>query len=301
MLPADFALVDAHHHLWDLRDGRHPWLHDDATEAFFLGDYSAIKQNYFPADYQRDSAGLGVVKTVHCEAEWARDDQVGETRWLTEINARFGMPHAIIAHVWFHTENSADVLRAHAKFPLVRGIRSKPVTAPSPQAMRRGMAGSMTDPRWREGYARLAEHGFSWDLRIPYWHLYEAADVVAAHPEIPVVLNHTGFPWDRSPVGLAAWRDAMRAIAHHSHVHLKVSELGLPDAPWDRDSNQIVVRDAIEIFGVERCMFASNFPVAGLRVSYADLVRDMVHMTSHLSDQEQRAFFHDNATAFYRL
>ena len=259
-MPTDFSIVDAHHHLWDLGAARHPWLGEATEENFFLGDYSALKRDYLPLDYRRDAAGLGVVKTVHCEAEWDRNDQVGETEWLTAVNARYGMPHAIVAHAWFHTNNSAAVLEAQSKFSLVRGIRSKPVTAASAQEMRTGVAGSMSDPRWRAGFARLADFGLSWDLRVPYWHLYEAAEVVSSHPQIPVVLNHTGFPWDRSAAGLEAWREAMRAIASCPNVHVKISELGLRDQPWDLSSNQVVVRDAIDIFGVERCMFASQLP-----------------------------------------
>ena len=84
------------------------WLRDRPEPHFFLGDYDAIKRDYLPDDYRRDAASHNVLKTVHCEAEWDRDDQVGETAWLTEINARHGMPHAIVAHAWFHTPNAAE-------------------------------------------------------------------------------------------------------------------------------------------------------------------------------------------------
>ena len=57
------------------------------------------------------------------------------------------------------------------------------------------------------------KYGLSWDLRVPYWHLAEAAEVARQFPRIPIVLNHTGFPWDRSEEGLAAWRRGMEAVA----------------------------------------------------------------------------------------
>ena len=116
-----------------------------------------------------------------------------------------------------------------------------------------------------------------------------------------MVLNHTGFPWDRSERGLAAWREAMQTIAQCSHVSLKVSEFGLKDARWDYDSNAGVVHDAIDIFGIERCMFASNFPVAGLRIDYRTLVSKLERMLSGLTQKEMQGFFHDNAARFYRL
>lgn len=295
------TLVDAHHHFWDLDGGHHPWLADHPEPHFFLGDYEPLKRNYLPHDYRRDAVRHNVLATVHCEAEWDRNDQVGETEWLTQINQRDAMPSAIVAHAWFHTENAAQVLARQAASPLVRGIRSKPVTALSPDAIVRGATGTMQDPRWLEGFARLEQHGLSWDLRVPFWHLKDAAEVAAAFPRTPIVLNHTGFPWDRSKDGLDAWQRAMEVIAAQPNVWLKVSEFGLKDRPWDYESNREVVRRAIAIFGIGRCMFASNFPVAGLRVDFDTLVTSVSRMLDDFSDEERQRFFVGNATAFYRL
>ena len=299
--PGAVTLIDAHHHLWDLDHNRYPWLSGEPDPDFFLGDYSALRRNYLPEDYRRDAARHNVLATVHCEAEWARDDQVGETDWLTRVHAAQGMPAAIVAHAWFHTADSAEVLARQASRPLVRGIRSKPVTARTPDAIAPGAPGTMQDPRWLEGFSRLERHGLSWDLRVPYWHLEEAAEVAASFPRTPIVLNHTGFPWDRSETGLAAWRRAMQAIARQPNVHLKVSEFGLRAQPWDEASNRRIVRDAIAIFGIERCMFASNFPVAGLRIDYDSLVRAVSRMLDDLYDDRRHRFFVRNAAAFYRL
>jgi predicted TIM-barrel fold metal-dependent hydrolase len=295
------TLVDAHHHFWDLDNHYYPWLDDRPEHHFFLGDYEALKRNYMPDDYRRDAARHNVLATVHCEAEWDRDDQVGETQWLTRLHEAQHMPAAIVAHAWFHTDNSAEVLARQAAFPLVRGIRSKPVTSLSPGTMTPGAPGTMQDPRWLAGFARLEQHRLSWDLRVPFWHLYEAAEVAAAFPRTPIVLNHTGFPWDRSRDGLQAWQRAMEAIARQPNVHLKVSEFGLKDQPWDYASNRAVVRTAIAIFGVERCMFASNFPVAGLRVDFDTLVASVSRMLDDFDDIARRRFFVGNAASFYRL
>jgi len=286
------VIVDAHHHLWDLSGGplRYPWLQDPEPHEFFLGDYAALRRDYLPADYRRDAAGLGIVKTVHVEAECSREQQVAETAWLTEQHRRTGMPNAIVAHAWFHTPDAAAILERQAAHPLVRGIRSKP--------FRDGM---MREKAWLEGYARLERFGLSWDLRVKTWELEEAAGVVRAHPGIAVVLNHAGFPWDRSDAGLELWRKGMRALAASPHCFCKLSCLLLRDGPWEYESNRRVVLEAIEMFGVGRCMFASNFPVDGLRVSFARMFADYRRMTEGFTDAERRALFHDNAARFYRL
>jgi predicted TIM-barrel fold metal-dependent hydrolase len=299
--PDAVTLVDAHHHLWDLARNHYPWLSDRPEPHFFLGPYEPLKRDYLPDDYRRDARRHNVLMTVHCEAEMDRDHQVDETRWLTEIAAVHGFPNAVVAHAWFHTDDAKEIIAAQAGFPLVRGIRSKPVTAPAPHLKAPGAPGTMQDPRWLRGFALLEKYGLSWDLRVPFWHLEEAAEVARNFPNISVVLNHTGFPWDRSEAGLAAWRRAMEAIARAPNVHLKISEFGLEDQPWDYESNRRVVLDAIGIFDIERCMFATNFPVAGLRVGYDTLVRSVKRMVAHLPHEQQDRLFWRNAIAFYRL
>jgi predicted TIM-barrel fold metal-dependent hydrolase len=295
------TLIDAHHHLWDLRANRYPFLTDRPEPHFFLGSYDAIRRDYLPEDYLRDSKAHNVLTTVHCEAEMDRASQVGETRWLTGVNARYGFPGAIVAHAWFHTDDAEEILAAQSRFPLVRGIRSKPVTSLRPEAAAPRGSGTMQDDRWRRGFALLEKYGLSWDLRVPSWHLVEAAEVARQFPRVPIVLNHTGFPWDRSDEGLRAWCRGMEAVARQPNVHVKVSEFGLKDHPWDYESNRRVVMDAIAIFGIERCIFATNFPVASLRIDYDTLVRSLDRMLADRSQADRDRFFWKNAASFYRL
>ena len=285
-------MIDAHHHLWDLSGGPlyYPWLQDKEPHDFFLGDYSPLKRSYLPPDYRRDAAGHDVVKTVHVEAECSRDQQVAETRWLTEVNAKYGMPNAIVGHAWFHIGNTEEVLSQHKAFPLVRGIRSKPAD----EAM-------MRDPKWLAGLRLLRKYDLSWDLRVKTWELEAAAQVVRGIPDIPVVLNHTGFPWDRSTAGLDMWRKGMRALAACANVWCKLSCLCLPRSGWDYEDNRRVVLETIDLFGTGRCMFASNFPVDGLRVPFRQMFDDFKRMTAALSASERQQLFHDSAASFYRL
>ncbi|MCY1363714.1 Amidohydrolase [compost metagenome] len=185
----------------------------------------------------------------------------------------------------------------------MRGIRSKPLTAARPELATsvRGRPGSMQDENWLRGFALLARYGLSWDLRVPYWHLREAAEVAAAFPEVPIVLNHTGFPWDRSTAGLQGWREGMAALAGQPNVSVKISELGLRDRPWTLEDNRGVVRETLEMFGISRCMFASNYPVSGLRISYDSLVTSMRQMLDGHSAEQCEAFFWRNAQRFYRI
>jgi predicted TIM-barrel fold metal-dependent hydrolase len=298
--PGAVTLIDAHHHLWEIGQDKHPGLRGERHD-FFMGDNSAIRRDYLPNDYRRDAAGHNVLTTVHCEAEWERDDQLGETRWVTAMHERHGIPGAIVAHAWFDTPNAEEIIAAQAAFPLVRGIRSKPVTAASPDTMTPGAPGTMQDDNWLRGFALLEKYGLSWDLRVPFWHLAEAAVVARAFPQTKIILNHTGFPWDRSEAGLAAWRRGMEVLAREPNVCVKVSEFGLKDRAWNYDDNRRVVLDAVAIFGIGRSVFASNFPVASLRIGYGALVAALSRMLADRTPEDRDRFFWKNAAAFYRL
>ncbi|MFK3970855.1 amidohydrolase family protein [Pseudomonas sp. NPDC087358] len=294
-------VVDAHHHLWDLSAGRYPWLQDDYHHEFFLGDYRSLCQDFLPQQFLALTRQQRLIGTVHVEAERARDQQLAETLWLEQVHARFGFPNAIVAHAWFDRDDSEQMLAAQAARPLVRGIRSKPVTAPSPEESLRGVPGTMQDHKWLEGFSRLEHYGLSWDLRVPPWHLIEAAAVAAMFPNIQIALNHTGFAWDRSETGMRRWRKGLEALASQPNVHIKLSEFGLKDSPWRYEDNRVVVSHALETFGPERCMFASNFPVAGLRASYDTIANGVAQMLEPWGRAVQEAVFAGNAQRFYRL
>lgn len=302
-LDLNFDIIDSHHHLFDLDAVYYPWLTDKPNPRFLLDGYEALKRDYSPDDFRADWGGLRVVKSVHVEAEADHGDPLAETRWLARVMEGGPLPSAIVAHAWLHGPECEEVLAAQAAFPAVRGIRCKPVTSAT-RKTRDGVAGApggMQDGNWRRGLGLLRDYNFSWDLRVPYWHLREAAGVCGLYPDLPVVVEHTGLPWSRSEAGLAEWRAGMAALAAHENVFLKISELGLAGAAWDYPGNRAIVLDAIELFGFERCMFASNFPVAGLRIGYADQLKAIAHMVRDCSASERAALFHDTALKFYRL
>jgi predicted TIM-barrel fold metal-dependent hydrolase len=122
----DLPIVDAHHHLWDLEGGlTYPWM--TSGEHAYQGDNSAFRRTYLPPEYRRDTALHNVIATVHVEAECDRSRQVEETKWLTGIAAIHGMPNAIVAHAWVDTPESEEIIVRQKAFPLVRGIRTKPI------------------------------------------------------------------------------------------------------------------------------------------------------------------------------
>ena len=115
-----------------------------------------------------------------------------------------------------------------------------------------------------------------------------------------MVVNHLGLPLDRTPEGLALWRQGMEALAGQPQVMLKISELGLANGSWAEESNRTVVREAVAIFGIERCMFASNLPVSELSVSLDGLMATVLAALPDATEAEIDGLFAGNAWRFYR-
>ncbi len=293
------AVIDAHHHIWDLANDL-PWLKEERI-PFRYGDYSPICRTYMPADYRADTKAWPVTGSVYVEAEWAREKAALESPWVAGVAAREGVPSVIVAWCDFAAPEAGALLASHAAVPIVRGVRHKPAAAAKPSEARRGAAGSMDDPRWREGFALLARHGLSYDLQTPWWHLDAAADLARDVPATQIIVNHTGLPADRSPEALAAWRRALERAAAQPNIALKISGIGLPGRPWTVEANGPVIRDAIAIFGPDRAMFASNFPVDGLVGDFDTIFSGFLAATAAMSDGERDRLFHDNARRIYRF
>jgi predicted TIM-barrel fold metal-dependent hydrolase len=296
-----FPIVDAHQHFWDLERNYHPWLCDPVPIAFRYGDYSALRTSYLPDDYRRDAGDDHIAMTVHVEAEWDPRDPVGETRWLEGVRVKFGLPTACVAQARLDDERIGDVLAEQATHAIVRGIRHKPRAAASPGQEKRGEPGSMDDKRWRDGFALLEPLSLSFDLQTAWWHLDVACDLARDFPRTSIILNHAGLPADRTIAGLAAWRSAMDLLAQSPNVSVKISGLGQPGKPWTVAANGSIIRDTISIFGVERCMFASNYPVDRLCGSFPTIVAGFRVAVCERPPAEQRMLFHDNAVRIYRL
>ncbi len=285
----DLPIVDAHQHFWDPGINYHPWLCDATPIEFRYGDYSALRRRYLPADYFGDAGRHRVVKTVYVETEWDPREPLGETAWVERLRRDTGFPTVMVAQAWLDREDVAAVLERQAAHGFVRGIRHKP------------RHGAMRDSRWRAGYARLAQHGLRFDLQAPWTELADAAALCRSFPDTPLVLNHTGLPADRSAAGIAGWKAALRALAACPNAAIKISGLGLPGARWSADANREIVLAAIEAFGTERAMFASNFPVDGLCGSFAEIYSGFREIVKDFPAPEQRRLFHDNAVRIYAM
>ncbi len=296
-------IIDPHHHLWDLENNSYPWLVEPVDH--FVGDYSPIRRSYLVQDFLSDASGHDLVKSVHVQAEFDHnDDPVKETAWLQSVSddpSSRGFPHGCVAFADLASPGVEDVLARHCEYPIMRGIRQMLNFAAEPHLRFAPRGDLLNDERWRSGYRLLAKYGLSFDMQVWPWQLRDGAQLALDIPEVPVILNHTGMPIHQDPLGMKVWREGMNALAEAPNTSVKISALGMMDRNWTADSIRPLVLETIDIFGVDRCMFASNFPVDSLMSDYGTLWNAFDEITAGFSEGERRRLFHDNAQRYYRL
>lgn len=320
LLEPDLPIIDPHHHLWD-RDVR--YLFDEFSADITSGHRiraSVFVQcdEMYRAGADPDFAPLGETEFVNGIAAMSASGRYGPAR----VSA------GIVGFADFRLGARVDaVLEGHlrAAGERFRGIRSRSVWNADPT-----IKGStqdfpphlLLDAQFREGYARLARYGLTFDAWLFHPQIPELADLASTFPDITVVLNHIGAPLGigvyarRSDEVFAEWRRNMAELAKRPNVTVKLGGLGMHLFGFDLDSAHRAapasseelarlwrpyLETCIELFGAGRCMFESNFPVDKRVASYPVLWNAFKRIAANCSDAEKAALFHDTAQRVYRL
>lgn len=292
---ADFPIIDAHHHLWDLSAVRYPWLMERGQPRFF-GDPSAIQRDYLLPEFRADASPHGVRGSVHIQVGAA--DAWQEASWVQQqCEANPNWPMVQVAFCDLTRPDLSSTLDLFANLTSVRGLRQIIGRAPGEDA-KLGTNALLDDPAFLAGLRALGERGFSFDLQLIPELMDKTARVLARAPQTAIALCHAGSPYDRSPAGLDEWARQLQAIAALPQVSIKLSGLGMFDHKWTPQGFAPIVATCLEQFGPQRCMFGSNFPVDSLYSSYARLFE--AHW-SLVPNAHRRAVFHDTAARFYGL
>ncbi|WP_294391503.1 amidohydrolase family protein [uncultured Sphingomonas sp.] len=288
--------IDAHVHFWDLAHLRYTWLTPPFSDDGPNGNVASIASHYGTDAYRAEAHRWNVVGMVHVEAGAAADQALAETDWLQQLNADAGAPDGIVAFAALDGLHVEASLAAQATRSRVRGIRQIVSWHPDPQHSYtpRDLTG---DPAWRRGYAALARHDLSFDLQAYPAQLAALAPLIARHPDIPVFVNHAGMGVD----GVGDWLTGLRALAPLPHVAIKISGLGFAVKPWDASAARDRIRAAIDLFGPERVMMASDFPTDRLFATFDETLATLHDAVADMVLGERQAMFAGNANRLYRL
>jgi predicted TIM-barrel fold metal-dependent hydrolase len=290
--------VDAHHHIW--RQADLPWLIGPMQPRIF-GPYEPIRRDYPVQEYLADLAGAGVTRSVYVQTNWANDRFEDETAWVHHTANEHGWPHAIVSFADFNVEDVRPQLDRLVEYRLVRGVRMQLHWHENPLYRFAARADLCADPKIRRNIARLSDYGWSFDLQVFAPQMEDAAALAEACPDVTFILQHAGMLEDTSPQGRAAWRAGMQKLAARPNVVSKLSGLGTFIHRNDPAHIAEIMSDTVALFGAERCLFGSNFPIEKLWTSYRELVDAHRAAAGSLRTEQREAIFGGTAMRVYRL
>jgi L-fuconolactonase len=303
-LEPDLPIIDSHHHVWATAPAE-PWEPYGPDQV--IADKSGSGHNVVGTVYTDSHANYRTEGPEHMRV-------VGEVEFVHDIaeraNAMGGRAKGTCAVI----VSSADLmLGARVGEVLDAQMAASPIYG--------GRAyGEMMSPAFREGFAELVKRGLTFDGWMFHPQLPELLDLARAFPDAKIVLDHLGGAigvgrFAADPEGkLAAWRIDMEALAACPNVVLKLGGVNMPytrldatDEPRPHTSRQVadLQRDlflnAIDLFGPERCMFESNFPVDMRSISYTVLWNSFKRMTEDFSRDERAQMFAGTAMRVYGI
>jgi predicted TIM-barrel fold metal-dependent hydrolase len=315
-LDPDLPICDAHHHLWERPPG-----------GYLLGDLLEDLRS-----------GHNVIATVAVECRYAYRiggpeelRPVGEVEFLESVAQRVALDTTIEPRIAAAIVGFADLRLGDAVAPVLethmaasprrfRGIRHSATWDGSDALRSDAPRGLLRDRTFRQGFAWLEKLHLSFDAWVYHPQLPELAELARAFPGVPIILNHIGAPLGIGPYNgkraeiFQVWSRGIAGLAQCRNVRVKLGGVGSlrsghdwhqrPAKPSSLELAQILrpyFEHCIESFGVDRCMFESNFPVEKASNSYANLWNAFKRITERYTPSERSALFHDTAARVYRI
>jgi L-fuconolactonase len=275
-------IVDAHHHLWKVSRGDYHWMTPDMT---------VLARDYLIVDLQPHLRKASVARTVLVQAAQTE----AETDFLLGLACRSDFVAGVTG--WLDLADPGfpkrlDHYRRHPKFVAVRPMLQE-----------------LKDDAWilqpvvLRNLKRLAETGFPFEFLTFPRHLPHVFRALEQTPGLHAVIDHLSKP----PIAsgeIEPWASLIKRVAQFPNVHCKLSGMvtEADHANWSPDSLAPYVHHAIDVFGVERLMFGSDWPVCRLAAEYGEVVNALrTILDARLGPQEVDKVFRRNAERFYAL
>ncbi|HTK02326.1 MAG TPA: amidohydrolase family protein [Bordetella sp.] len=319
ILDPQLPIIDPHHHLWDRLGSRylmHEFLEDigqghDIRASVYIQCRSMLR-----AHGPREMAPLGEVAFACGVAAMSESGEYGDAQLCKGIVAGADL---------LLGDDVVPVLEAMLRIAggRLRGMRNTVVWHADPQVRSSTLAppaGLLGDPRFRRGVAALGRYGLALDAWIYHTQHDELYALARALPDVTVVIDHFGGPIGIGPyagqrdAAFADWRRGLAQLARLPNVMIKLGGAGMPifgirfdhqETPPSSaqlaDAWRPYAETCIELFGVKRCMFESNFAVDKGMFSYHVLWNAFKRLAAKATAAEKAALFHDTANVVYRL
>lgn len=290
-------IIDTHVHFWDLRNPRENldwvWL-PAGLDHPILGNIDNIKSLRYDIEGVWAEARFADVEAfVHVQAAIGSKDPVEETRWLEEMRTQTDVPFSIVGHVDLTTADVARQLDQHQEAsPVFAGARDFAVEP----ALAEGNLDALDD-----GMRELTARGLLLDMDCEWMNMPAGLELARRHPDLPIILEHIGFPRSRDDAYFASWSSSIRELAQATNVTCKVSGLAMTDPRFTKESLKPWVMTCLEAFGPDRIVLGSNWPIDRLYSSYDVIMNLYRDYMSGYSEEDQAKMLAGNARGLYKL
>jgi len=295
-------ILDSHHHLWNLKALDYVWLKQIGKPKPF-GDPTPIQKNYITKDFLNDvkkTSEIELVGSVHIQVDSALANPVSETSWLSKLIPN-GIPSALVGYLDLTKEDAEDILESHLTFSKFRGVRQIIGMLEKSPNLSFTNENLLKNKYWGKNFYILGKNNVSFDLQLYPEQMEESANFLSKFPEIAVVIDHAGSPYDQSDSGLSIWRNGLKRLAELPNIYIKLSGFGMYDKNWSSESTQKIFDTILDIFHPNRIMWGSNFPVEKLINSYSYCLEQLFKWLKPLSTEDKNSIVSETAISFYRI
>ncbi len=293
-------IIDTHHHLWDPTNGKYNWLIADGHEVF--------NKVYLHKEFEQDIANLNLIKSVHVQAEINLSETIYETKWLQDYYNNQSLhdrklPNAIIGFADFLDTKVEQTLQEHLKYPNFRGIRQILNFDKKNKNISHATFDYLKNDLWVKNFGLLKKFDLLFDLSILINQTEDAENLIKKYDSTLFIINHTLCPHDITNENINLWLDKIKILSKYENVAMKLSGFGEFNSNWTTESIKPLILYSIENFGINRCMFGTNFPVDKFlsNASYEDYWKAYLKITQDFREDEINNLFYKNAEKFYKI
>ena len=273
--------IDAHQHFWAYNPQKHSWIDDNMP---------ILKRDFLPKDLLPHLQNCGLLGCVVVQA----DQSEAENAFQLANAQQNDFIKGIVGWVNLQAENVEERLEYYSQFNLMKGFRHVIHDEADGDFMLRAA--------FLRGIGLLKKYGFTYDILIFPEHLPNTLKLVETFPDQPFVIDHIAKPPIKTG-DIAAWQKALKNVAEQGNVSCKISGM-VTEADWKNWQQKDFtpyLNQVVELFGTDRIIYGSDWPVCQLAATYEDMFSIVKHYFSTFSASEQQKFFGDNAIQFYNL
>ncbi len=259
----------------------HFWHYDPVKDAWITDDMAVIKNDFMPGDLLKLLEAEGITGGIAVQA----DQSEQETHFLLDLAAEYDFIKGVVGWVDFRAKNIEERLEYFSQFSMLKGFRHIVQAEPEDDFLLR--------PDFRKGIAALSSYDFTYDVLIHPRHIPYAVDFVKLFPDQRFVVDHL----------FDDWAEQMQAFAPMENVSCKLAGL-VTEADWKNwkyGDFQKYVDKMLEIFGADRLMFGSDWPVCLVGASYGEDCENVRRNTASLSETERDKLWGGSCARIYNV